>query len=172
MCTCSTIDDLQAYNGVRCTRKKELFYSWALSEPAIRSCRRPQQAGFMPNRSTIDQISALPEPYQPHSIPPNWGGTLSKGAQNSSPSPLSTLERESLSQTEIWSTRNQLIRGAFERKVHYSYFGPLWKQGIFTLQLGALWRESSPLIHCSCCWAHLKVRQATLHITVAKRDPR
>jgi len=29
------------------------------SLPAIRSCRRPQQAGFMPNRSTIDQISAL-----------------------------------------------------------------------------------------------------------------
>jgi len=27
--------------------------------PAIRSCRRPQQAGFMSNRSTIDQISAL-----------------------------------------------------------------------------------------------------------------
>ncbi|GAA6104692.1 SLAIN motif-containing protein 1-like [Tachysurus ichikawai] len=27
--------------------------------PAIRSRRRPQQAGFMPNRSTIDQISAV-----------------------------------------------------------------------------------------------------------------
>ena len=27
--------------------------------PAIRSCRRPQQAGFMPGRSTIDHISAV-----------------------------------------------------------------------------------------------------------------
>jgi len=29
------------------------------SLPAIRSCRRLQQAGFMPNPSTIDQLSAL-----------------------------------------------------------------------------------------------------------------
>jgi len=29
------------------------------------------------------------------------------------------------------------VKGPFERKVliHYSYFGPIWKQGIYTLQL-------------------------------------
>ena len=27
------------------------------------------------------------------------------------------------------------VRGPFERKVHCSYCGPLWRQGIFTLQL-------------------------------------
>jgi len=29
------------------------------------------------------------------------------------------------------------VGGHFERKmlIHYSYFGPLWKQGIYTLQL-------------------------------------
>jgi len=47
------------------------------------------------------------------------------------------------------------VKGPFERKVHCSCFGPLWKQGIFTLPLllGALWKQSSPLIHCSYCWA-------------------
>ena len=29
----------------------------------------------------------------------------------------------------------QEVRGPFERKVHYSYFGPLCKQGIYALQL-------------------------------------
>jgi len=67
---------------------------------------------------------------------PRLGGpTLSQRAQNSVLSPLSTPEKASISQIEIRSARNQWIRGPFERKVHYSYFGPLWKQDIFTLQL-------------------------------------
>ena len=49
--------------------------------------------------------------------------------------------------------------GPFERKVliHYSFFGPLWKQRIYKLQLllGPLWKQSSLLIHYSCCWAPL-----------------
>ena len=43
--------------------------------------------------------------------------------------------------------------------IHYSYFGPLWKQGIYTLQLllwGPLWKQSSLHKHYSCCCASLK----------------
>jgi len=59
------------------------------------------------------------------------------------------------------------VRGPFERKVlmHYSYFGPLWKQGIYTLQLllGARLKAKWPTytVHCSCCWAPLKARYFT-----------
>lgn len=34
--------------------------------PAIRSRRRPQQAGFMPNRSTIDNVSAIRMTIEKH----------------------------------------------------------------------------------------------------------
>jgi len=50
------------------------------------------------------------------------------------------------------------VRGSFERKVHYSYFGLLWKQ-------------SRPIAHCSCCWTPLKERKAPLHIAVEKGGP-
>jgi len=36
------------------------------------------------------------EPYQPHFTTPNWGPTLSQGAQNSDPSPLFPPEKASI----------------------------------------------------------------------------
>jgi len=41
------------------------------------------------------------QPYHPHYIPPNWGGTLPQGTQNSVPSPLSPPEKASIPQIEI-----------------------------------------------------------------------
>jgi len=76
---------------------------------------------------------------------PHWGGTLSQGAQNSSPSPLSTREKASIPELEYEALETSEVRGHFERKVHCSCFGPLWKQGIFTLQLlGTLLKAKQP----------------------------
>jgi len=67
------------------------------------------------------------------------GGPRCHRAQHSIPSPLIPPKKASTSQIQIWSTRNQWSWGPFERKVlrpiDYSYFRPLWKQGIYTLQL-------------------------------------
>jgi len=44
--------------------------------------------------------------------------------------------------------------------MHYSNFGPLWKQGILFIHYsccwGSLWKQSSLLVHYSCWWAPLK----------------
>jgi len=63
------------------------------------------------------------------------GPTLSQGAQNSSPSPVSTREKASIPELEYEALEISEVKGPFERKVHCSCFGPLWKQGIFALQL-------------------------------------
>jgi len=78
------------------------------------------------------------EPYQPHSIPPNWGeATLSQGAQSSIPSPLSPPEKASIPKLKYEALEISEVRELFERKVlmQYNYFGLLWKQDIYTLQL-------------------------------------
>jgi len=68
---------------------------------------------------------------------PQLGGTLSQGAQNSVLSPLSLPEKASISKLQYQALDINEVRGPFERKVlmHYSYFEPLSKQGIYTLQL-------------------------------------
>ena len=67
------------------------------------------------------------EPYQPHSIPPIGGGTLSQGAQNSVPSPLIPQRKLRSPKLKYEALAISEVRGPFERKVlmHYSYFGPL-----------------------------------------------
>jgi len=44
---------------------------------------------------------AYAEPYQPDSIPPNWGAHVVTGAQYSGPSPLSSPKKALTSQIEI-----------------------------------------------------------------------
>jgi len=54
------------------------------------------------------QVEPLPESYKLHSTPPNWGGTLSQGTQNSAPSPLSPQRNfNPPNWNTVWSTRNQ-----------------------------------------------------------------
>jgi len=84
-------------------------------------------------RSTCRHWS--PEPYQPHSIPPNWGAHAVTGAQNSVPSPLSTPKKALIPKLKYEALEISEVRGPFERKVHSSYFGPLGKEGIFTIHL-------------------------------------
>jgi len=116
------------------------------------------------------------EPYQPYSIPPNWGGhavtdaqnSAVAGAQNSVPSPLSPqrklrpskLKYEALELSEVedflkekclYITVNLV---PFESKV-FTHYNCCW---------GPLWKQSSLLIHYS--WAHSKA-QGALHITIA-----
>jgi len=100
------------------------------------------------------------EPYQSHSIPPNWGvHAVTGGPKFQSRHHLGSQRKLRSPKLKYESLEISEVRGPFERKVlmHYSYFGPLWKQ-------------SSLLINC--CWAPLKRRQATLHITIAKGSPR
>jgi len=47
------------------------------------------------------------EPYQPHSIPSDWGAHAVTGVPKSVLSPNSPPEKASIPQIEIWSTRNQ-----------------------------------------------------------------
>jgi len=115
------------------------------------------------------------EPYQPHSIPPNWGGHAVTGGpkfqschhlapQRKLRSPK--LKYEVLEISEVRDPLKEkcitVILGPFESKV-FSHYNCCW---------GPIWKQSSPLIHCSGCCAHLKARYATLHITVAKGGPR
>ena len=53
------------------------------------------------------------------------GPTLSQGAQNSSPSPVSTREKASIPELEYEALEISEVKGPFERKVHCSCFGPL-----------------------------------------------
>jgi len=99
---------------------------------------------------------------------PNWGEpTLSQGAGPKF-SPVSTKPPKKVSNPhiEIWSTREisevgGLLKekclcitatlGPFESKI-FTHYNCFW---------GALWKQSSLLIHYSCCWAPSKVRYFT-----------
>ena len=117
------------------------------------SFRKKQNIVYMQSR-----ISRTPYP------PIGWEHAVT-GAYSSVPSPLSSPKKTSNTQTEIWSTRNQWSRRPFERKVliHYSYFGFLFKARYFNYNCcwGTLWKQSSLLIHHSCCWAPLKAMYFT-----------
>jgi len=66
------------------------------------------------------------EPYQLHSIPPNWrGARYHRGPKMPVPSPLSIPEKASISKLEYEALEINEVRGPFERKVYYSYFEPL-----------------------------------------------
>ena len=112
-----------------------------------------------------------PEPYQPHSIPPNcWGHTLSQGPKIRSRNHL--VPKKSFDpQIEIWSTRNQWSWRVLWKKSAYSTLqllsvllkvrylhiataigGPFESKAAYlyiTFAVGPLWK------------------QGTLHITVA-----
>ena len=97
------------------------------------------------------------DPYQPHTIPPIGGPTLSQRPKIQSRHHLAPKESFDPPKLKCETLEISDIGGSFERKLlmRYSYFRPLWKQGIYTLQLllGALWK------------------QGTLHITVAVGSP-
>ena len=120
-------------------------------------------------------ILLSPEPYQPHSKPPNWGGPrCHSGPKIKSRDHLdpqrklrsSKLKYEALEISEVIS-----LWKPFERKVllHYSY---TFENKLFTHYnccWGPLWKQSSLLIHYICCWAPLKARYFT-HCS-CKREP-
>jgi len=105
---------------------------------------------------------------------PQLGGHAVTGAQNSVPSPLSPkrklrapkLKYEALEIREVW--------GSCERKVlmHCSYFRPLWKQGIYTLQLllGDPSESKAANLYITVSLGPLW-KQGTLGITVAIGGP-
>ena len=66
-------------------------------------------------------MALYPEPYQPHSMPPNWGPTLSQGPKIQSRHHLARPPKLIYEALEISE-----IGGPFERNVliYYSYFGP------------------------------------------------
>jgi len=76
------------------------------------------------------------EPYQPHSVPPNWGvPRCHSGPKIQSRHHFSPQRKLRSPKLKYEALEISEVRGPFERKVHYRYFGPLWKQGIYTLQL-------------------------------------
>ena len=127
------------------------FKCWALTKTSETyqlfyvSCRQSYRISltFIDLVPFLDSSLLYTEPYQPHSIPPNWGGhavTGGSGPKIPVPSPLSTSEKASIPKLKYEALEISEVRGPFERKVHYIYFGLLWKQ-------------SRPLIHSTCCWA-------------------
>ena len=68
--------------------------------------------------------------------------SLSQGAHISVPSSLNPKRKLRSPKLKYEVLEISEVRGPFERKVlmHYSYFGPLWKQDIYTLQLPSLKR--------------------------------
>jgi len=80
--------------------------------------------------SSTNLIIAIPrpEPYQPHSIPLNWGAHAVTGGPKFSPvTTYSPPEKASIPKLKYEALEISEVRGPFERKVlmHYSYFGPL-----------------------------------------------
>jgi len=75
------------------------------------------------------------EPYRPHSIPPIGGARCHRGPKIPVPSPLSTPEKASIPKLKYEALEIIVVRGPIEGNVHHSFFRPLWKQGIYTLQL-------------------------------------
>ena len=65
------------------------------------------------------------EPYQPHSIPLNWGVHAVTGGPKFQSCHHLALQRKLRSpKLEYEALEIIEVRGPFERKVHYSYFGP------------------------------------------------
>jgi len=74
----------------------------------------------------ISDRNEKPEPYHPHSIPPNWGAHAVTGG------PIFQSRHHLAPQRKLRSPKLKYevleiseVKGPFERKVHYSYFGPL-----------------------------------------------
>jgi len=68
------------------------------------------------------------EPYQSHSIPPNWGvHAVTGGPKFQSRHHLGSQRKLRSPKLKYESLEISEVRGPFERKVlmHYSYFGPL-----------------------------------------------
>jgi len=94
------------------------------------------------------------ERYQPHSTPPTRGHAVT-GAQNSVQSPLTPERKRRLPKLKYEALEISEVGEHFERKVliQYSYFGPLSKQGIYTLQLGfGAHLKAKYFTHYSCYW--------------------
>jgi len=64
-----------------------------------------------------------PESYQPHSIPPNWGGHPATGAQNSFRHYIGIQTKLWPSKSEKWNTRDQWSCGALWKNSAYTYNG-------------------------------------------------
>ena len=95
----------------------------------ILGSRNVDASTFAAHRKKFDvQYMLNSEPYQPHSIPPNWGGHAVTGSLKFSPVTTSP-PRESFDNPKMKyeALEISIVRGPFERNVlmHYSYFGPL-----------------------------------------------
>jgi len=87
---------------------------------------------------TVVSDSPLSEPYQPHSIPPIGEAHAVTGGPKFSPVTTES-SREKLRSPKLKYEALEIceVSRPFERKVlmHYSYVGPLSKQGIYTVKL-------------------------------------
>jgi len=97
------------------------------------------------------------EPYQPHSISPNWGGTLSQGPKIQSHHHLNTQRRFQHPKLKNEALEISEVGGPSKEKRLY-----------ITVTLGPF--ESKVFTHCNC-FCGLLWKQSTLHITVAIWGP-
>ena len=110
--------------------------------------QQPIQTLCTSNLMLVAKTKLLAEPYQPHSIPPNWGGHAVTGGpkfqSRNNLAPQRKLRSPKL-KYEAWEISK--VGAPFQRNVHYSFFGPLWKQGIYTLQLLLGGHIESKVVH-------------------------
>ena len=125
-------------------------------EPSIPEFTIISQAFFWVSASGPRAVSAALH------TPRLGGDTLSQGAKNQSRHHLAPQWKLRSPKLKYEAVEISEVSGPFERKVLmlYSYIGPLWKRGIYTLELplGTLWKQRSLPIHYSWCWAPLKAR--------------
>jgi len=74
----------------------------------------------------VKYIALRAEPYQLHSIPPNWGAHAVTGGPKFEAGHHFAPQRKLLSsKLKYEAIEISEFREPFERKVHYSFFGPL-----------------------------------------------
>jgi len=68
------------------------------------------------------------EPYQPHSVPPNWGARCHRGPNVQSRYHLAPQRKLRSPKLKYEALEISEVRGPFDRKVlmHDSYLGPIW----------------------------------------------
>ena len=117
-------------------------------------------------------LCPLSEPYQPHSILPNWGTTLLLGAQKYVPSLLSLPEKASIPKIEIWSSEG---KGANWKKSAYALqllWAPLKARHLhITTAAGDPFKSKVAYLYITVAVGPLW-KQGNLHITVVKGGPR